>query len=159
MTVCPTGKQAHYLRAQNNLYPSACHLQKYRESFFNHQYLCGINSQKKSNLLLLSPNSKTTYLKFFPLPNVLFHLPTPPISITYQTQTRSKFTQSPLIQDGLCDTPVCVCGSGSENETHFLLLCGRYQIPRTILLNRVTNIVDDVSACFKTKRSAEVKDI
>ena len=30
-----------------------------------------------------------------------------------------------LFKIGLCDTPLCECGSGNENETHFLLLCER----------------------------------
>ena len=41
----------------------------------------------------------------------------------------------------------------------FFFARDNYHIPRTILLNTVTKIVDDVTICFKTKRSAEVKDI
>ena len=162
MTVCPTGRQAHYLRAQNNLYPFACHLQKYKESFFPSSVSLWNKLPDKAKSSVTLTEFKNHLSQVFPSnrPPTFFSIGPRYLSVLH---TRLRLGQSllkaHLFKIGLCDTPVCECGSGNENETHFLLLCERYHIPRTILLNTVTKIVDDVTICFKTKRSAEVKDI
>ena len=63
-------------------------------------------------------------------------------TLDFKDITFYKFSglKNDLFRVGICFTPTCQCGVGIEDAYHYFLVCPLNSIPRTIMLNTLTNL-------------------
>ena len=125
MTVYPTSRQAHYLRAQNNVYLFACSLQKYRESFFPSSLSLWNKLPDKAKSSATLTDFKNHLSQVFPSnrPPTFFSIGPGYLSVLH---TRLRLVGQSLLKahlfkmDCVIFLHVFACVSSNENKTLFL---------------------------------------
>ena len=120
-------------RYQNSFFPNAVSHWNNIISFFHD--LPSFEQLKKHILSLIRPPVKETYAVFNPL--LLRHL--------FQLRVGLSRLRHHKKRHNFVDTPsdLCLCKSGVEDTSHYLLVCPFYATHREVLFSSVENIIRD----------------
>jgi hypothetical protein len=135
------------LRNPNNIQPYKCRTQLYQSSYFPSSVnLWNRLSQNLQNSISLG-SFKLNYQRAFSpqVPPPYYSEGDRRLSILH-TRLRLKHNSlnSNLFKVGLAESPACECGFREETESHYLLFCPIYMVQRNILLDSVSQLVDEM---------------